>query len=210
MNNTSNNSQKNPFFIPFFIIVLFALVEFFGGIYAQSLALLGDAWHMFSDALALGLAMYAAYRVNHNHQSRAGLVASTLNVILMLIVIAWIVFEAIERLNQPRQVAGSYVMIIALIGLIINVIVAKQLHQHNDAHNLNHQAALLHVIGDLLGSIAALAAGLVIYLTGWLLIDPILSLVIALILLVGTFNLSKQIWLSVSGKAISQPHEHHH
>lgn len=74
--------------------------------------------------------------------------------------------------------------------------------------SLNHQAALLHVIGDLLGSIAALAAGMVIYLTGWLLIDPVLSLFISLLLLVATINLSKQVWTSLTGKRLSQVHRH--
>jgi len=210
MSNQRQNNAKNPFVIPFIIIIVFAFVEFFGGIWTQSLALLGDAWHMFSDALALGLAMYAAYRVSQNHHSRAELIASTINVVLMFVVIAWIVVEAIERINNPRQVAGSHVMVIAFIGLVLNVIVAKQLHQNGDGENLNQRAALLHVIGDLLGSVAALSAGLIIYLTGWLLIDPLLSLFISLLLLVGTLHLSKNIWLTMSGKEIKRHHEHHH
>ncbi len=118
--------------------------------------------------------------------------------------------EAIERISHPREVVGSYVMIIALIGLIVNIIVAIQLHQGHGEKGLNHQAAFLHVIGDLLGSVAALAAGLVIYLTGWLLIDPLLSLFISFLLLIGVFNLFKNIWSAMAGKQTDIHHGHLH
>jgi cobalt-zinc-cadmium efflux system protein len=211
MKNRHHLPVKNPFTIPFIIILVFALVEFFGGIWTQSLALLGDAWHMFSDALALGLAMFAAYRASRKSEGshHVELAVSVINTLLILAVIIWIVIEAIERMNQPREVAGGYVMAIAFIGLIVNMIVAFQLHHHDGEKGLNHQAAFLHVIGDLLGSVAALAAGLIIYLTGWLLIDPILSIFISLLLLIGVFSLIKNIWLTLTGKPIAS-HGHHH
>jgi cobalt-zinc-cadmium efflux system protein len=205
---------KNPFVIPFIVILIFGVIEFFGGIWTQSLALLGDAWHMFSDAMALGLAMIAAYHAARekavNHHSRAELMVSIFNAVLMIAMIVWIVIEAVARLNHPREVAGGYVMMIAFIGLVINVIVAKQLHQHEGEKGINHQAALLHVMGDLLGSVAALAAGLVIYLTGWLLIDPILSLLISVLLIIATLSLIKNIWLSITGDETREQHVHHH
>ncbi|QVL45322.1 MAG: cation transporter [Methylophilaceae bacterium] len=212
MNNTSSSQLKNPFVIPFIIILIFALIEFFGGIWTQSLALLGDAWHMFSDAFALGLAMFASHRVAQasGGNQKVEITVSIINTILISAVIIWIVLEAIERMSYPRQVTGGYVMGIAFIGLVINVIVALQLHHHDGEKGLNHQAAFLHVIGDLLGSVAALAAGLIIYLTGWLLIDPILSIFISLLLLFGVFNLIKNIWFVVNGKVISASHDHHH
>ena len=204
----ADDTGKNVFLIPFLLIVGFAFIEFAGGIWTQSLALLGDAWHMFSDALSLGLALLAVYRARKKEKSNAELIASIINIVLMYIVIVWMVIEAVERISQPREVVGSYVIAIAFIGLVINVIVAKQLHHDSSDKSLNHQAALLHVIGDLLGSIAALAAGLVIYLTGWLLIDPVLSLFISLLLLIATLNLSKQVWISLTGKGLSQVHRH--
>jgi cobalt-zinc-cadmium efflux system protein len=203
-----DGSHKNVFLVPFLLIVLFAIVEFAGGIWTESLALLGDAWHMFSDAISLGLAMFAVYRARTKINSNAELVASIINIVLMYAVIAWMVMEAIERISQPREIAGAYVIVIALVGLIVNIIVAKQLHQGDTEKSLNHQAALLHVIGDLLGSVAALAAGLIIYSTGWLLIDPVLSLFISLLLLIATIRLSRQVWLSFSGKELD--HVHHH
>ena len=214
MNNKLPAHGENPFVVPFLLILIFGFVEFFGGVWTQSLALLGDAWHMFSDALALGLAMFAAYRVSKakaiNQNSRAEFVVSIINAAMMLAVIVWMVVEAMERINHPRQVIGTYVIVIAFIGLVLNVIVARLLHQHQGEKGLNHQAALLHVIGDLLGSVAALAAGLVIYLTGWLLIDPILSLFISLLLLIATFNLIRNIWRAIGGDDVVGHHGHHH
>lgn len=212
------HDHGNPFFIPFLLILVFALVEFFGAIWTQSLALLGDAWHMFSDVLALGLAMYAAHRASKarlkNKQSRAEMVVSTINAVLMLIVIVWIVFEVIERLNYPKPVSGGYVTLIAFLGLVVNLVVAQRLHHqahhHGGKDNLNHRAALLHVMGDVLGSVAALTAGVVIYFTGWLAIDPLLSLVISLLLLLVTVSLIKDIWRSAKATHNGATHHHHH
>ncbi|HSR01714.1 MAG TPA: cation diffusion facilitator family transporter [Methylophilaceae bacterium] len=203
-----DNGHGNLFLIPFLLIVVYAIVEFAGAIWTQSLALLGDAWHMFSDSLSLCLAMLAVYRAKVKVKSNAELIASIINVILMYGVITWMIIEAIERISQPRDVIGSYVIAIAFVGLVVNVIVVKQLHQGEEEKNLNHQAALLHVIGDLLGSVAALAAGLIIYATDWVLVDPLLSLFISLLLLIATLNLSKQVWLALSGKEVSQSHHH--
>jgi len=210
-----HDNHSNLFVIPFILILVFAIIELYGGIWTKSLALLGDAWHMFSDVFALGLAMYAAHRVGKakasNQTSRAELVASVLNAALMLFVIVWIILEAVERLKNPHSVAGVYVMLIAFIGLVVNLIVAKQLHEHEGEKGLNHQAALLHVMGDLLGSVAALASGAVVYFTGWLPIDPILSLLISLLLLIGTIGLIKSIWQTLTDKCAHKPaHSHHH
>lgn len=212
------HDHGNPFFIPFLLILVFALVEFFGGVWTQSLALLGDAWHMFSDVLALGLAMYAAHRASkarlQEKHSCAEMVVSAINAVLMLIVIVWIVLEAIERLNRPQSVSGGYATLIAFLGLVVNLVVAQRLHHqahhHGGKDNLNHRAALLHVMGDVLGSVAALTAGVVIYFTGWLAIDPLLSLVISLLLLLVTMSLIKDIWRSVKGTNDGASHHHHH
>ena len=217
-NHTDRDGHGNPFLIPFILIFIFAIVEFSGAIWAQSLALLGDAWHMFSDVFALGLAMYAAHRASKakasNRKSRAEIVASVFNALLMLVVTVWIVIEAIARLQQPEPVAGGYVMVIALMGLVVNLIVAQRMHHQAEHHghhdNLNHRAALLHVMGDILGSIAALLAGAVVYFTGWLPIDPILSMAISLLLLVVTLNLVKDIWQARAGQRPHSDRRHHH
>ena len=196
----------NPFTIPFFLILAFAVIEFAGGIWTQSLALLGDAWHMVSDVFALALAWYASSQTqktqpsqNVGGQSRIEIQASIINVTLMLFVVAWIIFEAIQRLKNPPQIAGGNVMLIAFIGLIVNLVVAQRLHHQSHHHgakdNLNHRAAFLHVLGDLLGSVAALLAGAVIYFTGWLQADAVLSLFISALILVVTLKLANDIRL---------------
>ena len=192
-------AEGNPFWIPFLAISLFTVVEFVGGIWTQSLALLSDAWHMLFDVLALGLAMWAAHlaRTGHPASQQTERRVSMINALSMLVVTGWIVVEAIDRLKHPVPVAGGYVSVIALVGLLVNLFVAKHMHHQHEHHggdaNLNHRAAFLHVLGDLLGSVTAVAAGVVIYFTGWLTIDPILSIVISLLLLVVTLNLIRDI-----------------
>lgn len=198
-------NAHNEFALPFFLILIFAVVELAGGIWTNSLALLGDAWHMFSDVFALGLAWFASHHAGNSKKHKSGqsvieIVASVINAILMLVVVIYIVIEAIDRLKNPHHVTGGYVMLIAFVGLIVNVIVAKLLHDdhhehtHNQAHNHNRRAAFLHVMSDLLGSVAALVAGAVIYFTGWLAIDPLLSIFISLLILFVTLKLIKDIW----------------
>ena len=214
--HTTKASPSKLYAIPFVLILVFGFIEFFGGIWTNSLALLSDAWHMFSDVFALGLAWFAAHLSakpgTHKHssgQSHAEIAASAVNALLMLLVVAYIVYEALQRFNHPQPVTGGYVMLIAFVGLIVNVMVAKMLHGHdNDAHddghghektgtqNHNKRAAYLHVMSDLLGSVAALLAGAVIYFTGWLPIDPILSIFISMLILLVTLKLIQDIWHS--------------
>jgi cobalt-zinc-cadmium efflux system protein len=196
------HKANNVYAIPCLLILVFAVIELLGGIYTQSLALLSDAWHMFSDVFALGLAWFAARlsvttKSDSSKQYRIELLASSINALLMLVVIAYIIFEAIDRLKNPQRVTGGYVMLIAFSGLVVNMIVAKMLHggqTHDHAYDHNRRAAYIHVISDLLGSVAALVAGGVIYFTGWLLIDPLLSIFISLLILYVTLKLIKDIW----------------
>ena len=122
---------------------------------------------------------------------RAEVVAALVNGLFMLLIVSGIVYHAIQRLQHPVPVAGGMVMIIAAVGLIVNIVVALKLH-HSE-QTLNTRAALLHVMGDLLGSIAALFAGLVIYLTGWLPIDPLLSLLICALILISSVRLLRDV-----------------
>jgi cobalt-zinc-cadmium efflux system protein len=192
------HAHDNPFLIPFLAITAFAVVEFAGGIWTQSLALLSDAWHMLFDVLALGLAMWAAHRArNSQSASRLELRVSMVNAVSMLVVAVWIIIEAIERFRNPLPVAGGYVSIIAVLGLLVNIYVARHMHHQHQHHggdaSLNHRAAFLHVLGDLLGSVTAIVAGVVIYFTGWVTIDPLLSIVISVLLLAVTLNLIRDI-----------------
>ena len=176
------------------LTLAFAFVEVYAGLRAGSLALLGDAGHMFLDTMALAMAMVAAWvarkppSARHSYGlARIEVIAALLNGLLMLAVVLGIVIEAVERFHQARPVQGGVVMGVALVGLIINVAAALILSR--GGKNLNTRGALLHVWGDLLGSVAALMAGAVIYATGWTPIDPILSLVICALILYSTQRL---------------------
>ena len=193
-----HSSPHRVWLWPLLLISAFAIVEAVGGWLTGSLALLGDAGHMVSDAAALALAWLGSWialkPASKQHSfglMRAEVIVALVNGLLMLFVITFIVLEAIDRLQTPRPVLGGEVMLIALLGLVVNVIVALKLHGHQDS--MNNRAALLHVLGDLLGSVAALAAGAVIYFTGWMPIDPILSLFISALILISTVKLLREV-----------------
>ena len=169
----------------------FAVVELVTGIWSNSLALMSDAGHMATDSLALGLALLAqiiAKRPPSAKHSfgfgRAEALAAFVNSLVLLAVIFWIAAEAGQRLLSPEPVQGGAVFVVALIGLMINLLVAWILS--HDQKSVNTRAALVHVMGDLLGSVAALASGAIIYYTGWLRADPLLSLFVSLLILKST------------------------
>lgn len=175
----------------------YALIELAGGLWSGSLALLADAGHMATDSAALLFALAAnviARRpVSDRHSfglARVEVIAAFVNALAMLGVVAWIFYEAIDRLNHPVPVRGLGVFVIAGIGLVINVLVAWALSR--DRENLNTRAALIHVMGDLLGSIAAIVAGLVIYFGGPLMADPLLSMFVAALILRSTFGVLRE------------------
>ena len=176
------------------LILLFGIVEAIGGWWAHSLALLSDAGHMISDALALGIAAFAAWIAmkppteKHTYgYARAEVIAAWISSLLMLGITVFIIIEAIERIQHPPEVHGMMVIWLALLGAVVNMAVAWMLSRGQKT--LNVRAALLHVFGDLLGSFAALAAGIVIHFYGWLLIDPLLSIFISILILYSTVRL---------------------
>ena len=175
----------------------FAIVEAVGGWLSGSLALLSDAGHMVTDAAALGLALFAtavARRPPSNRASygygRAEVLAAFVNAIAMLAVAATIAIEAVRRLLEPTPVAGGWMVAIAVAGLAVNLLAAWVLSRVSPSFNT--RGALLHVLGDLLGSLAAVVAGGVIVATGWTPIDPILSLAVVLLILRSTWQLLRQ------------------
>lgn len=187
----------NSLLVALALTLTFALAEALAGWWSGSLALLGDAGHMVSDATSLGLAAFAAWVARHppslRHSyglGRAEVLAAVANALLMFLVVAGIVVAAITRLSSPTPVAGGVVMAVAVLGLLVNLIVVWML-RHGE-QTLNTRVALLHVMGDLLGSVAALVAGAVIYFTGWMAIDPILSLLICGLILFSSFHLLRE------------------
>jgi cobalt-zinc-cadmium efflux system protein len=190
------DARRPAFLLALAVTLAYALIELAGGIWSGSLALTSDAGHMFSDALALALAAGAAWLARrppgakHSYGlARAEVIGATLNGLIMLAIIVFLVVEAVHRMldADPQPVNALAVMAIAAVGLMVNAGVAFILSRgHRD---LNVRGALVHVMGDLVSSIAALIAGAVIYATGWLTIDPILSLVIAMLILIATLRL---------------------
>ena len=167
----------------------FMVAEVVGGIVAGSLALLADAGHMLTDTAALGLA-WLAFRIGRRPADpsrsygyhRFQVLAAFVNGVTLIVIVGWIAFEAVRRLFAPVEVLGGLMLAIAVLGLVVNVAAFLLLHG-GDRENLNVRGAALHVLGDLLGSLAAITAAGVILWTGWTPIDPLLSVFVALLIL---------------------------
>lgn len=176
----------------------FMLVEVAGGLLAGSLALLADAAHMLTDSASLVLA-WLAFRIARRPADwrrtygfeRFQVLAAFVNGLTLLFMVAWIVFEAISRFFEPVEVLGTPMLVVAALGLLVNLVAFWILHGA-ERDNLNIRGALLHVLGDLLGSVAALVAALVILTTGWTPIDPLLSLLVALLILRSAWKLLRE------------------
>lgn len=197
LSHAHNHSNSRILSVALSIILLYAVIEAIAGWYAQSLALLGDAGHMIADALALGIAAFANYiakkpasKTHSYGMQRAEVVAGLLSSFMVLIISLSIIVAAVDRLHSPMSVHGATVIIIAAIGMIINICVAALLSKSE--RTINMRAALLHVLSDLLGSFAALVAGAVIYYTGWFPIDPILSIFIGILIVISSFQLLRE------------------
>jgi cobalt-zinc-cadmium efflux system protein len=180
--------------IALLITLGFGLIEAVAGWISGSLALLSDAAHMVTDASALGLAALAARFARRPPTARLsyGLVrlemlAALANGLLMLVLVGFIAHEAWQRFDTPHPVQGGMVLAVAALGLAVNLFIAWRLSR--DASNLNVRAAMLHVMGDALGSVAALVSGAVILATGWMTIDPLLSLLVSGLILFSTWRL---------------------
>ena len=168
------------------IIVLFMLAEVVGGLLANSLTLLADAAHMLLDASALGVSWFAvrlSRREAHERMSygyhRSQVLAAFINGVTLIILIAWILYEAASRLRVAEPMLPLPVLVIGVLGFVVNMIVYRMLH---GSPSINVQSAALHVLGDLLGSVAAIAAAVLVLLFDWVYADPLLAVGIAAIL----------------------------
>ncbi len=179
------------------LTLVYAGVEAGVGWWAGSLALVADAGHMVNDAAALALAAVAAWlarrpaSARHSYGfGRTEFLAALVNSLGLLILVAWLAISAVQRLYDPQPVIGEAVSLAAVVGLAINLLVAWLLSRGE--RNLNTRAALLHVLGDLLGSVAALFSGLVIAFTGWTPVDPLLSIGIGGLVLASSLRLLRE------------------
>lgn len=198
--HSHNHAKDAPTMILLLAVVLtlgFSGVEALTGWWAKSLVLLSDSGHMATDALSLAIAAFAAWistrppSAKHSYGfGRAEVIGAWVSSLLMVVIVAVIVMEAIERLHAPHAVIAGPVMIVASIGLALNLGIAW-LFSHTKK-TLNVRGAIIHVIGDALGSIAALISGIVIYFKGWTAIDPILSIFICVLILFSSLQLLRE------------------
>ncbi|MCP4300439.1 MAG: cation diffusion facilitator family transporter, partial [Gammaproteobacteria bacterium] len=194
----ANQSNLRRVMIALILTGTFMLVEIAGGIISGSLALLADAGHMLTDTMALSLAAMAFHvskrppdgKLTFGYQ-RFQILAAFVNGLSLLAIVGWILFEAVRRFINPRDVLGETMLVIAAAGLVINLVSFAVLHT-GDRENLNIRGAALHVAGDLLGSIAAIVAAIIIIYTGWMPIDPILSVAVAALILKSAWSLVKR------------------
>ena len=192
---TKENERK--ILLSFFIIFTFMVVEAVGGVISGSLALLADAGHLLTDAIALGLA-YVAFRLGRRvadsqrtfGYARFEVIAGLINALTLFGIVAWIVYEAIERFQEPQPVMAGSMFVVAIIGMLVNLFVLWYLTR-GDSDHVNVKGAVLHVMGDLLGSVGAIVAAVVIWYTGWTPIDPILSVFVSLLILRSAWSLLK-------------------
>ncbi|HYR33626.1 MAG TPA: cation diffusion facilitator family transporter [Burkholderiales bacterium] len=177
------------------LTIAFAVVEALGGWWTGSLALLSDAGHMLTDGAALGLGAVAAWMARrppserHSYGlGRAEIVAALINAGTMLVIVLGLGYEAVMRLRNPSAVNGFAAALIAAVGLALNLWVMRRLH----GHDMNTRAARLHVVGDALGSVAALASGALVALTGWTRADPLASLAICVLIALSSWRLLRE------------------
>jgi cobalt-zinc-cadmium efflux system protein len=184
-----------------FVLVLastFMFVEFAGGILANSLALLADAAHMLTDVAAVALALLAlrfASRPATPEKTygyyRMEILAALTNGVILIVLCFFIIREAWERLRDPVEVGGALMLAVAMGGLTVNLIMAYLLHR-SAGESLNLRGAYLHVLGDLLASVGTITAALIILSTGWWVVDPVISVIVAVLILISSYKLVRE------------------
>jgi cobalt-zinc-cadmium efflux system protein len=180
------------------LTIAFMLVEVVGGWLSGSLALLADAGHMLTDAGALALSLLSAWIAlrpaneskTYGYQ-RWEILAALINGAALFGIAAWVVVEAVQRIQHPAPIRAELFLFVAAGGLVVNLISLSLLHGMRHG-NLNARGAYLHVLGDALGSVGALGAAAIIMLTGWTLADPIVSIALALLILIGAWRLMRE------------------
>ncbi|QDY41372.1 CDF family zinc transporter ZitB [Candidatus Pantoea soli] len=197
--HSEHNGNRSRLAAAFGVTTLFMVAEVAGGLISGSLALLADAGHMLTDAAALLMALlavqFARRKPNARHTFgllRLTTLAAFVNAIALLVITVLIVWEALRRFYQPQPVQGGLMLGIAIAGLLANLLSFWLLHRGSAEQNLNVRAAALHVLGDLLGSVGAIVAAVIIMYTGWTPIDPILSLLVSLLVVRSAWSLLRE------------------
>ncbi|MCM3585886.1 cation diffusion facilitator family transporter [Mesobacillus maritimus] len=193
-----HTNNKKALFMAFLLIATYMIIEFIGGLLTNSLALLSDAGHMLSDAAALGLSLFAIKLGERSATAkktfgfkRFEIIAAAINGATLIIIAIFIFYEAIDRFLNPPEVQSLGMLTIAIIGLLVNILAAWMLMGGDKDENLNVRSAFLHVIGDMLGSVGAIVAALLIYFFGWGIADPIASVIVAGLILFSGWRVMK-------------------
>ncbi|MFD1848944.1 cation diffusion facilitator family transporter [Oceanobacillus bengalensis] len=195
----THGANKKALLISFIIITGYMIIEAAGGFITNSLALLSDAGHMLSDSISLGVGLLAFtlgekvanYSKTYGYK-RFEILAAVFNGVTLLLISIYIFYEAFQRFTEPPEVASTGMLIIASIGLLVNILVAWILMRGGDTEeNLNLRAAFLHVLGDLLGSVGAVTAALLIMFFGWGWADPLASVIVAILVLISGWRVTK-------------------
>ena len=192
--------SKKTLYVTLFLTLFFALMELFGGLFSNSLSLVGDSFHMFSDVLALGASMVAIYFEAKKPTEkftygflRLEVVVAFLNGIVLMLISVGMIYESVIRFFNPREIDFGSMFFIALTGLIFNIVITWILFSSTKKeNNINIKSAMLHFLGDLLNSVGVIISSIVIYFTNFVYIDIIMSVVISVIIFIGGYKISKE------------------
>lgn len=194
----THNANKKALLISFIMISAYMIAEAIGGFVTNSLALLSDAGHMLSDSLSLGVGLLAfkfgekvADEARTYGYKRFEILAALFNGVLLIVISLYIMWEAYHRFLNPPGVASVGMLVVAIIGMAVNVVVAWILMKGDTSENLNLRAAFLHVLGDLLGSVGAVVAALLIMLFGWNWADPTASVLVSILIIISGWRVTK-------------------
>lgn len=193
----THGMAKQTLRVAFFLTLFILAAEITGGLLANSLALLSDAGHVLTDIFALGLAWFATAQAERPANARntfgyhrVGILAALVNALTLILITLWILWEAAQRFQHPEPVQPLAMFLAAGVGIVVNLFIGFGLRKEKE--NLNIRAASLHVFGDVGASVAVIVAGVVILLTGWNPIDPLLSLGIAVLIAFGAWRVLRE------------------
>jgi cobalt-zinc-cadmium efflux system protein len=211
--NHAHGMAKDTLRLAFFLTLIILTAELVGGVLANSLALLSDAGHVVTDIFALGLAWFATVQAERPANARktfgyhrVGILAALVNAVTLIVIAFAILLEAIQRFQHPEHVQPFIMFVAAGIGIVINLIIGFGLMK--EADNLNVRAAMLHVFGDVGASVGVIVAAIIILLTGWAFVDPLISIGIAVLIAMGSWRILREttdILLEAVPKGLSMP-----
>ncbi len=211
--NHTHGLARNSLRLAFFLTLIILIAELVGGLLANSLALLSDAGHVVTDIFALGLAWFATVQAERPPNARktfgyhrVGILAAMVNAMTLIVIAFAILLEAVQRFQHPESVQPLIMFVAAGISIVINLIIGFGLKK--EVNNLNVRAAMLHVFGDVGVSAGVIVAGIIILLTGWTIVDPLLSVGIAVLIAIGAWRIlheTTDILLEAVPKGVSMP-----